>query len=445
MMFSRKDRKLKKRIDEALHWANKIYNYRCDVLSEAHRRQLLTKHSKLKEQWQAWRKSKAQPEELHNALEALERQLKLCGGRIYPINFWSDNAEVLWIAAFLALTIRTFFIQPFRIPTCSMFPSFSGMLTQLKPNTEKAPNFLVKPFRWLLTGAENYHYEAPCDGFVQIPLFKPSEMAKNNSHIRYEIEYGREIGSLWFKHLLPKPYKVYLLWVDHSQIRIRVPFEFTDMEALLRKKFFPECQSFSHLLQSPDLDLQYSREKGYYIQTETYAKKGRCCLHFDILCGDMVFVDRLTYHFRRPKVGEAIVFRTGNIPLLYKDLYYIKRLAGKPGDDLSIKGHQLFCNNQPIFGSFAFENNNSRKGIYPGYIPNGTLAEFKHKTVSENHFFALGDNSPFSYDSRFWGEVPEKDVLGKAAFVLHPISWRWGFAEHDKSNTSASRQDYVFQ
>ena len=128
-----------------------------------------------------------------------------------------------------------------------------------------------------------------------------------------------------------------------------------------------------------------------------------------------------------------------------KDLYYIKRLAGKPGDTLSIRGHQLFCNNKPASGSSAFDNNNNLKGIYPGYIANGALAECKHKTVSENHFFALGDNSPFSYDSRFWGEVPEKDVLGKAAFVLHPISWRWGLAEHDKSNVSASRQDYVFQ
>lgn len=444
-MFSCKDRKLKERIDEALHWATKIYNYRCDVLGESRCKQLLAKRSELEQQQKAWRKGTLQPKGLLNVLESLEQQLKLCGGSIYPVNFWSDNAEVLWIAAFLALTVRTFFIQPFRIPTCSMFPSFSGMLTQLKADTEKKPNFFVKPFRWLMTGAENYHYEAPCDGFVQVPIFKPSEMVQNNSHMRYEIEYGREIGSLWFKHLLPKPYKVYILWVGHSQIRIRVPFEFADMEALIRKKFFPESKSFSQLLQSADLDLQYSREKGYCIQTGNYVKKGDCCLHFDILCGDMVFVDRLTYHFRRPKVGEAIVFRTGNIPLLYKDLYYIKRLAGKPGDVLSIRGHQLFCNGKLVSGSSAFDNNNGRKGIYPGYVPNGALAEHKQKTVSENYFFALGDNSPFSYDSRFWGEVPEKDVLGKAAFVLHPISWRWGCAEHDKSNASASQQDYVFQ
>lgn len=444
-MLSRKERKLRKRIEEALRWATKVYNYRCDILEETRCKQLLAARSELEQQKKAWRKNASQPTGLEAALENLQQELKSCGGTIYPVSFWSDNAEVLWIAAFLALTLRTFFIQPFRIPTCSMFPSFSGMLTQLKPNTEKAPHFLIKPFRWLLTGAENYRYEAPCDGFIQIPIFKPSEMAQNNSHIRYEIEYGREIGSFWVKHLLPKPYKVYILWVGHSQIRIRVPFEFTDMEALIRKKFFPSYKSLSQLLQSPDLDLKHSREKGYYIQTKNYTRKGNCCLHFDILCGDMVFVDRLTYHFRRPKVGEAIVFRTGNIPLLYKDLYYIKRLVGKPGDILSIRGHQLFCNKTLVSGSSAFTNNNLRNGIYPGYVSDGSLSEHKQKTVSVNHFFALGDNSPFSYDSRYWGEVPEKDVLGKAAFVLHPISWRWGFAEHNKANASASPEDYVFQ
>ena len=99
-MFSRKDRKLKKRIEEALHWATKIYNYRCDVLGEARCKQLLAKRSELEYQQKAWRKGDMSGEKLCGALESLEQQLKLCGGRIYPINFWSDNAEVLWIAAF---------------------------------------------------------------------------------------------------------------------------------------------------------------------------------------------------------------------------------------------------------------------------------------------------------------------------------------------------------
>ena len=444
-MFYRAEKKLRKTIQEALHWATKIYNYRCDILTVEQNKTLLEYQNTLACLNKSWGKPAPAPEGLQEALNRLLNHLKSLKLPFYPISFWSDNAEVLWVAAFLALSIRTFFIQPFRIPTCSMFPSFSGMLTQVLADKKTPPNFITKPLRWLLKGAENYYYEAPCDGIVQIPLFNQQDMIKNNSHIRYEIEYGREIGSFWFKHLLPKPYKVYILWIGHEQIRIRMPYEFTDMEALLRKKFFPQYESFSALLQSPYLDLHYTREKGYHINTQSYAKKGQCCLHFDILCGDMVFVDRLTYHFRRPHNGEAIVFRTKNIPRLHSDLYYIKRLAGSGGDQLFIKNDQLFCNGQLATGSSAFENNNKKQGIYPGYRADGCLKYGKTITVSEHYFFALGDNSPFSYDSRFWGEVPEKEVLGKAAFVLHPISWRWGVAEQSKANESAHPKDYVFK
>ena len=103
-MFSSQDRKLRKRIDEALHWATKIYNYRCDVLGEARCQQLLASRTKLEQLQQVWAKHTPQPAGINGVLEHLEQQLKLCGGRIYPVNFWSDNAEVLWIAAFLALS-----------------------------------------------------------------------------------------------------------------------------------------------------------------------------------------------------------------------------------------------------------------------------------------------------------------------------------------------------
>ena len=313
-MFNHSEKKLRKSIQDALHWASKIRNYRCDILTEEQNKTLLNYQTNLSTLNKYWLKHSPVPNGLQEALDRLQSYLKSLKIPFYPISFWSDNAEVLWVAAFLALGIRTFFIQPFRIPTCSMFPSFSGMLTQVQSDKKAPPSFIIKPFRWLLKGAENYYYEAPCTGTVQIPLFNQQDMVKNGSHIRYEIEYGREIGPFWFKHLLPKPYKVYILWVGQEQIRIRMPFEFTDMEALLRKKFFPSYESFSDVLQSPSLDIHYTKEKGDYINTQTHAQAGLCCLHFDILCGDMVFVDRLTYHFRRPHNGEAIVFRTRNIP-----------------------------------------------------------------------------------------------------------------------------------
>lgn len=444
-MLSKEDRKLKKAIEMALHWAEKIYKFRCDALSTTQCEKLLAAKEKLISLNKMWQGSSVQSQEVSLALTNLEKQLKICGGTIYPKNFWSDNAEAFWVAALLALSIRTFFIQPFRIPTCSMFPSFSGMLTQIHKDSEPKPNFLTKPFRWLLHGAENYHFEAPCNGQIQIPLFHQNEMVKFNSHIRYEIEYGREIGNIWMKHFFPKPYKVYILWVNNKQVRIRMPYEFTDMEALLRKKFFPEAQSFTQLLQN-GASIGYNPQKGYYVNTYRNAVKGQTFLHFDILTGDMVFVDRLTYHFRRPKIGEAIVFRTKNISLLKNDLYYIKRLVGIPKDVLMIHEGKLLRNGHVISGSSAFDNNNNRKGIYPGYRAQGFLAPHKSFIVEKNYFFVLGDNSPFSYDSRYWGQVPESDVIGKAAFVLHPFSWRWGCAEQNKANENCKDSTtYAFQ
>ena len=50
-------------------------------------------------------------------------------------------------------------------------------------------------------------------------------------------------------------------------------------------------------------------------------------------------------------------------------------------------------------------------------------------TVRDHHYFAMGDNSANSFDSRGWGEVPEGDVVGQPLFILHPLTARWGWAK----------------
>jgi signal peptidase I len=49
-------------------------------------------------------------------------------------------------------------------------------------------------------------------------------------------------------------------------------------------------------------------------------------------------------------------------------------------------------------------------------------------TVPANSYFALGDNSPRSLDSRYWGFVPDKDVVGRPLFIYYPLTSRWGLA-----------------
>jgi signal peptidase I len=69
-------------------------------------------------------------------------------------------------------------------------------------------------------------------------------------------------------------------------------------------------------------------------------KAGEPIVRFDILTGDQLFVDRVSYNFFRPTVGQGFVFRTDNIPVIERTFgaqYFIKRLIGAPGDDIEMR------------------------------------------------------------------------------------------------------------
>jgi signal peptidase I len=169
------------------------------------------------------------------------------------------------------------------------------------------------------------------------------------------------------------------------------------------------------------------------VELPVKAEAGKSFLSFDVMTGDQLFVDRVSYHFFQPKVGQGFVFRTGNIPRIaveYGDQYYIKRLVGRPGDVLEIKEPVLWRNGAPITGAKAFEFNARREGKYRGYgyapevyamlLQRGTTTE-----VPADKFLALGDNSANSSDGRYWGFVPAKDVVGKPLFIYFPFTSRW--------------------
>ena len=113
--------------------------------------------------------------------------------------------------------------------------------------------------------------------------------------------------------------------------------------------------------------------------------------------------------------------------------YYVKRLAALPGQTLRIDPPQLFINNdrvtQPPFQrvmaaceGYRGYSNRSDYGPSAPYL-GSPLDQF---TVPPRSFFALGDNSFNSSDSRYWGVVPEQNVIGRALLVYWPFSNRWG-------------------
>jgi signal peptidase I len=127
------------------------------------------------------------------------------------------------------------------------------------------------------------------------------------------------------------------------------------------------------------------------------------------------------------------VFRTSSVPGLAntseRDKYYVKRLVGEGGDTLQVHFPALYRNGKPIEGADAFEFNARQVGDYEGYLPSVEGARNAAPldepfTLPPDTYFAMGDNSDESSDSRVWGIVPEDAVIGRPLFIY------WPFAQH---------------
>jgi signal peptidase I len=152
--------------------------------------------------------------------------------------------------------------------------------------------------------------------------------------------------------------------------------------------------------------------------------------------GDQLFVDKFSYNLFGPHRADVFVFRTNGIlgippgPNLESE-HYIKRLAGLPGDTLRIQQPKLFVNGQEA-KKYGFVRVESQQNGYTGYrnIPRDTMYLGDPNatvTIPKGSYFALGDNSANSYDSRYWGFVPWQNVVGRGMFVYWPFSSHWGF------------------
>lgn len=130
------------------------------------------------------------------------------------------------------------------------------------------------------------------------------------------------------------------------------------------------------------------------------------------MIGDRIFVDKVTYHFKDPKRGDIIVFKFPGDEK--KD--FVKRLVGLPNDDVLIHDGKVVVNGRvledPPFSDYYYYNWSSGELGREGQI-------FE---VPEDSFFVLGDNSAHSHDSRAWGFVPRKNLVGKAFLIWWPVT-----------------------
>ncbi len=111
-----------------------------------------------------------------------------------------------------------------------------------------------------------------------------------------------------------------------------------------------------------------------------------------------------------PQRGDVVVLKPPNEP----DKEFIKRIIGLPGEKVAIRDGKIFINGEELKESYIPENVGTQGAFF--------LQTDQEVTVPENQFFVLGDNRNNSSDSRYWGFVPVKEIVGKAWLVYWPLS-----------------------
>jgi signal peptidase I len=328
----------------------------------------------------------------------------------YPNAAWRENIEVLLVALTVAMGIRTFFLQPFKIPTGSMQPTLYGVTS--------VPDFSHSS---QTPGTDN---ATP----VERPPFK-------------------EAVKEWFGG------------VSYIDLKSKVDGEFQGADAPFRILIFNIYQKVyiggvAHWLWFPPDYGSATLEQRAGLTRGTEYKKGEQVVKMRITAGDHLFVDRLTYNFRPPNRGEIIVFETKGIPPLPQDQFYIKRLVGLPnekiqiGDDrhLIIDGKRLDASTPHFEKVYSFDPNKPpRDSRYSGHVNGKTIHHYYPNmgsftpyfpdsstvyTIEPDHYLVMGDNTMNSFDSRGWGNFPAGNVIGRSFFIYWPITDRFGPGYH---------------
>jgi signal peptidase I len=351
--------------------------------------------------------------------ETTEKMAETLPRKSHPaIREWVD---ILAVALTVAFGLRALYLQPFKIPTSSMQPTLFGIHYIADTKLPDGSNTLPHLPGWL-------HYALFSTQRAEATVrdtgtLDPASIAGYNKNL-----------------LLPRT--VFNIGNDRYDLpgAIRHVFTYCDMQ----RKVDTDKMLLDGIAEYPWI---YDRNvignaagvKGVKLRyMDRPFEKGEKLCDGWLSLGDHLFVDRVTYKFFDPERGDIVVFLTKGTDIRGEGDFYIKRLVGLPGDTLKIedgvvqvkpKGAEAF---RPItsFGVKGFDWVYSGKGGYHGHLSTGRLAKGLEVKVPDRKYFMMGDNSANSYDSRVWGFVPRKNIIGKAFFIFWPLSRRWGFAEH---------------
>ncbi len=350
----------------------------------------------------------------------------------YPFASYRDNFESLLGTVVIIFAFKTFFATPMEIPTGSAQPTYYGITHEDlrdKPNVP-IPTGLARLWERWVKGASYYEVIAEADGRLEGISDPAKQFAIGN------IGFGKRID----------------IRVGGRDYRVN---------------FAPEDPAFKLSLVDPMTRQPY----------KVSFRKGEPIVRCRVVAGDRLFVERLTYNFRKPRRGEYFVFQSTGISGTVQGTHYIKRLIGfggekvRIGDDrhVYIDGKRIEKTEPGFEKLYGFDPAKSPvDSRYSGHVNGKVYAEAYRKwyptvphggvapadvearaeqeasymaplvgrhfpdgetefTVRPNCYLGFGDNTMSSSDGRSWGDVPREKVIGKSLFVMWPLTSRWGW------------------
>ena len=320
--------------------------------------------------------------ELDAALAELDAALAAPWRPLHPHSV-AENFEVIVVALAVAMAFRCYFLQPFKIPTGSMQPTLYGIHVEERREPgfwDRAP---FKAAKWIVTGDWYKEVRVKAGGAIF-----PIQQTLKPGYVSFKIA-----GQIY-----------------------HVPTEAVVSNGMI----------------------DWRRLRG--IRPDGTVPAGTVIWSGLLKAGDHVFVNRVAWNFRRPRRGDVMVFSTTGIDGCPQGTHYIKRMCGLPGESVSIYPPNLLINGhlveEPKSILRVARRERLRDGLppYAGYLlittnsyitaeaptPLCTVDDVVH--LGQHEYYALGDNTANSRDGRYWGPVPEGNLLGPALFVYWPFT-----------------------